>query len=1733
MKRSIACRRPVSLLLVVAMLATIVPPNPSPVARASSLEAADANETAVGVTPTSEWVNFYSLNTTFNGQPVPPGTVIKAYNPRGVQCGEFVVTDPGWYGVMAVYRDDPETPQDEGMLPGEEVSFTINDSPATPLGPDDPIWTSNGDLKQVDLAAEGEELSRHIYLPMIIKGMPSRVQVTPSPTATLRPSLVAAEGATVMISLQSGWNLISFNVLPPDENISTILAPIEGLYTVVLGFDGGGLSYYPHLPPSMNTLQTLDPYHGYWIRMNSAGTLSITGDPVPFNTPLSLQSGWNLVSYLPDGSEPVSEALSTIDGLYTVVLGFDGVGLSYYPELPPEMNSLQSLDPLHGYWIRMNSAGTLTYPEPSQIPTPTPTSTPEEALPPTPTPLATATPTPTPGPRLEVVYPPATIVADTTWSPADGVYVINGTVTVNPGVVLTIQPGVVVKFGTSSWSGLIVNGTLRAQGTTDAPIVFTSIRDDFFAGDTNNDGSATSPNPGDWGNIYFSPSSTGSLLDQVIVRYGGRYGSSTPQNKPALVYVSGVAPTLSNSRFEQSSGHGLMFANSAAPTVTNCVISNNRDAGVHISASSAPTLEQNVIANNGDEAIYMDGSSQPTLDGNTIYSNGTNGMKVSGPITVNMTWHPDLTYVIEGTLTVNSGIRLTIEPGVVVKFGSGGITVNGTLTAQGTVASSIVFTSLKDDAYGGDTNNDGTATRPAPGDWGSITFSSSGTNSVLDHTVVRYGGYSNSANIVINGSSPVVTNSWIGYSGNDGLRLSNVALPTISGNTIANNLGDGLEMATSSAPDVTNNGFLNNANYAVQMDGSCAPAFSSNTASDNLYNGIGVSGSVPANITWAADLPYIIDGGLTVNAGVQLTIQPGTVVKLRNGNLIVQGTLNANGTSGNKIIFTSIYDTAAMSGGNTLGRMSLAAVESMLAPGDWGRIEFTSTASGSVLNYVVIRYGGSSSSYGSLHLNGGSPSISNVVLTDSRYHGIYATNGAAPVINYTTVTASGDKGIYCTGSANPTIHNSNIYGNANYGLYNASSSVIIDATNNWWGDASGPTHSGNPGGSGDRVSDYVTYDPWQTTPGIPEPTPYPTPTPTPTVNYWSGHISSHTTWTPEDSPYVVNGDLTVDTGVILTIQPGVVVKFTSGRKLVVNGTLAANGTAENGIVFTSFKDDAEGGDTNNDGGATSPAPGDWRCIEFTSSSTNSSLVNVTIKYAGSYYGSLYVNGTSPVISNSTIRFSNNHGIYITGAAAPTITGNIIRDNQQDGIRLAGSFPTIADNVIVSNVGYAIYMDGASRPDFSGNTAYYNGINGIGVSGHVSSPTTWPLDLPYIIADNVTVDTGVVLTIEPGTVVKFNSGRSLTINGALVAAGTTGDRIVFTSIHDDYFDGDTNNNGSASAPNPGDWQLIHFTASSLSSSLLDHAIVKYGGVKIEGSSPTVRNSYIGHSSGYGIQVLSEAAPTIANNLISNNRSDGLRLESGAAPTIENNMFLSNWGNAVSMSAGALPTFTGNSASNNAANAVYVWGNVSATTSWQADLPYHLSSVTVNTGVILTLEPGAILKFIGNASMTVNGTLIASGTETDNIVFTSVHDDAYGGDTNNDNDATAPAPGDWGCIKFTSSAAGSRIDHVLVRYGGYHYYSTCHSLWLEGAAVPISNTNIEYARSGTYALYIKDASPSINNLTVRNSYGGIRLENASPTILNSTITENAEYGIYGTSSNPTIRNSTISNNKRGVQ
>jgi nitrous oxidase accessory protein NosD len=58
------------------------------------------------------------------------------------------------------------------------------------------------------------------------------------------------------------------------------------------------------------------------------------------------------------------------------------------------------------------------------------------------------------------------------------------------------------------------------------------------------------------------------------------------------------------------------------------------------------------------------------------------------------------------------------------------------------------------------------------------------------------------------------------------------------------------------------------------------------------------------------------------------------------------------------------------------------------------------------------------------------------------------------------------------------VNYNDIAGNTGYGIRTFDGAPAVDARFNWWGTSSGPTHSSNVGGTGDKIGNYVDYSPW-------------------------------------------------------------------------------------------------------------------------------------------------------------------------------------------------------------------------------------------------------------------------------------------------------------------------------------------------------------------------------------------------------------------------------------------------------------------------------------------------------------------------------------------------------------------------------------------------------------------------------------------------------------------------------
>lgn len=182
------------------------------------------------------------------------------------------------------------------------------------------------------------------------------------PKITVPVTLNILEEKSTTIDLAQGWNLTSFNVDPDQDSTKNVLSPIADDLVVALGFDGEGTTFDPSLP-DFSTLQTIDPYHGYWLKMNVQRSLEVAGIKIEPQTKMQLQKGYNLISYLPSQPDSLTHALSSIMDNMEVVLGFNGKGLTFDPAIPASFNSLQVLEPQKGYWVKMSAADELIYPD--------------------------------------------------------------------------------------------------------------------------------------------------------------------------------------------------------------------------------------------------------------------------------------------------------------------------------------------------------------------------------------------------------------------------------------------------------------------------------------------------------------------------------------------------------------------------------------------------------------------------------------------------------------------------------------------------------------------------------------------------------------------------------------------------------------------------------------------------------------------------------------------------------------------------------------------------------------------------------------------------------------------------------------------------------------------------------------------------------------------------------------------------------------------------------------------------------------------------------------------------------------------------------------------------------------------------------------------------------------------------------------------------------------------------
>lgn len=457
----------------------------------------------------------------------------------------------------------------------------------------------------------------------------------------------------------------------------------------------------------------------------------------------------------------------------------------------------------------------------------------------------------------------------------------------------------------------------------------------------------------------------------------------------------------------------------------------------------------------------------------------------------------DSPYVIQGAGRLLVRSELVIEPGVVVKFQSArsaqrfpGMEVldGGRMIANGTEQLPIIFTSFADDSAGGDANGDGFMSTPSAGDWGNIVFRNDVSEGV--YMQFRYGGNGRAGSAMVEAkdeSRLSLRQSRIEQSETDGVLVADRSLVHLEHMIIADNAGIGISIGDSGQGGALVNSFVRgNQRGALTLSVDNRFTIQDTQFENNLPQTVEIKGKRIANDALWPYLPGLTYvnwnlGKIMIESGASLAVEAGVTVKMfRTSGLFVQGSLTAEGNTVSPIVFTSWKDDTVGGDTNFDGPTAGSA-------GDWGGV-YVAPGGNADIQHVTLRYGGSFLDdfsglvYGFvdrsvIHAEG-NVSIENSVIQDASDTGIVRFGSGSFVCSSSTierVPRGMDISVGATESLD--IQNNRFASTPIFALRGAGTNTV-NATQNWWGDDSGPTVVSNPTGIGEKIFGNVVYDPW-------------------------------------------------------------------------------------------------------------------------------------------------------------------------------------------------------------------------------------------------------------------------------------------------------------------------------------------------------------------------------------------------------------------------------------------------------------------------------------------------------------------------------------------------------------------------------------------------------------------------------------------------------------------------------
>ena len=843
------------------------------------------------------------------------------------------------------------------------------------------------------------------------------------------------------------------------------------------------------------------------------------------------------------------------------------------------------------------------------------------------------------------------ITADTVWSngPGDVDYIVPDGCVIDVTASLTIEAGTVIKFGKDAGLGVYDGGSIQALGTATNRILM----------------GGTTSFPGHWRGIHLEGDGDKVFEYTTFSSAGSNYVYCC--NKKGVFNIKSGSATIKNSKISGNDGEGM------------CVI--------HVGSEATLIESGNVI--NG-EICYGDPEKLPR--------------QINTPTVLRNTPR-EVDYIVDDGMVVDVTASLTIEPGVVIKFGKDaglGVYDGGSIYAVGTATQRIGM-------YGAERS-------PGPGYWRGIHLEGDG-DKVFEYTAFSGAG----SNYVYCCNKKGVFNIKSGSA-------------TIKNSNIGGNDGEGM----------------------------CVIHVGSETTlieSGNVINGeicYGDPEKLPRQITTPTvlrnthkEVDYVVDDGMVVDVTASLTIEPGVVIEFgEDAGLGVYdgGSIYAVGTATQKIIMRGVERTSGYwrgihlegdgdkifdyvnflnTGSNytyccnekaaVLIKNETATIRNSLISGSSGcgvfiksgailnenynifsgnrdgdicygepqklpeKIEVSTilkntpndvdyfvdanivvnvTASLTIEPGVVIEFGEDAGLgvYDTGSINAIGTATQKIVMrgverTAGYWRGIHLESNENQ-IEYLSISDAGSKYVYCcnekaslflkSGASLLTFKNITISNGKHYGIY-VGSDVVIEQFSN----ISIRSHDDYPiAATADNLKWLKSEINTNQMPTLKN-----------FIYILDGDVSSPTTWHNQDIPYLV-ANFVIDVTSLLTIEPGVVIEFgnDAGLGIYDDGKLIVQGTATERVILR----------------GKVALPGKWRGIHL--ETNDNSITHATIQHAGSNYvyccnekAAILVKAGSLQINNSHVSDNNGCGILIKSTATLTETGNTFSNNNDGHI----------------------------------------------------------------------------------------------------------------------------------------------------------------------------------------------------------------------------------------------------------------------------------------------------------------------------------------------------------------------------------------------------------------------------------------------------------------------------------